>query len=247
MLDIWYTFPATMGEDQAWITYNHGYAEVAKEDPRNNYLRIRIAFKNPTEYGMPTNEEYPQLSALDELLDNTITKMGGVYVGRITVSGYRFFYFYVSESEEKVKEVIDPIADVSDYKIRYDYELDASKNYYWNELYPTDDDWQVIQDLKVLDSLIDEGDVKDRSRKVNHWAYFDIQQQANQYVQWVTEQAYKVVSNSKTEDDSEYLVQFSHTGTMHLGDITSHTIRANRKAKELGGRYDGWETSVERE
>ena len=238
-----------------WGTASYGLllkeiydAEIINNIFKENTTAINIEGSTRINY---TNNDFIRngwaITLSGGCLDNTITKMGGVYVGRITVSGYRFFYFYVSESEEKVKEVIDPIADVSDYKIRYDYELDASKNYYWNELYPTDDDWQVIQDLKVLDSLIDEGDVKDRSREVNHWAYFDIQQQANQYVQWVTEQAYKVVSNSKTEDDSEYLVQFSHTGTMHLGDITSHTIRANRKAKELGGRYDGWETSVERE
>ena len=82
MLDIWYTFPASMGDDQAWITYNHGYAEVAEADTRNNHLRIRVKFKNPTEYGMPTNEEFSDLSALDETLDNAIANLGGIYVGR---------------------------------------------------------------------------------------------------------------------------------------------------------------------
>ena len=95
MLDIWYTFPASMGDDQAWITYNHGYAEVAKADTRNNHLRVRVGFHDPTEYGMPTNEEFPRLSALDESLENVIVKLGGVYVGRITVAGHRYFYYYL--------------------------------------------------------------------------------------------------------------------------------------------------------
>jgi len=33
---------------------------------------------------------------------------------------------------------------------------------------------------------------------------------------------------------------------MELADIMGHTIAINRKARELGGNYDGWETSVER-
>jgi hypothetical protein len=33
---------------------------------------------------------------------------------------------------------------------------------------------------------------------------------------------------------------------MALEDITHHTIGLNRKAKEMKGDYDGWETSVEK-
>jgi hypothetical protein len=33
---------------------------------------------------------------------------------------------------------------------------------------------------------------------------------------------------------------------MVLEDVTRHTIRIGRKVRELGGTYDGWETSVER-
>ena len=94
MEDIWHTFPAQMGDDQAWITYNHGFAEVAEADKRGNCLRVRVTIKNPTEYGMPTNEEFPALSSLDESIDDAITAAGGVYVGRITVAGCRFFYYY---------------------------------------------------------------------------------------------------------------------------------------------------------
>ncbi len=37
-----------------------------------------------------------------------------------------------------------------------------------------------------------------------------------------------------------------HEGTMELEDITHHTIAINRKVRELGGDYDGWETTIER-
>ena len=151
MLDIWYTFPASMGDHQAWITYNHGYAEISKEDNRNNFLRVNAAFKKPTEYGMPTDEEFSMLSALDESLDNVIVKLGGIYVGRITVAGHRYFYYYLDVKGDKVKKKIDEVAVTSNYKLQYLWESDPEKKKYWDELYPTPDDWQVIQDLKVLD------------------------------------------------------------------------------------------------
>lgn len=246
MLDIWYTFPATIGEDQAWITYNHGYAEVAEADPRHNVLRIKLPFKTPTDYGMPTNEEFPQLSAIDESLDKQFSDLGGVYVGRVTVSGNRFFYFYVDVDEKKAAKIIEDVSVSASYKMQYIYERDAEKKYYWNELYPTDDDWQVIQDLKVLDSLSENGDIKEIKREIMHWAYFPNESSSNKFTGWVKSENYTVHFVGEEEGGSEYLAKYSHVGTMNLGDITSHTIKSNRKARELGGRYDGWETSVER-
>lgn len=246
MEDIWYTFPASMGNDQAWISYNHGYAEVANTDPQSILFRVRVTIKNPTEYGMPTNEEFPALSALDEELDRRITNFKGIYVGRVTVAGQRYFYFYVSISETEANDIINTISYSSKYDLQYIYEPDPEKKYYWNELFPTEDDWQVIQDLKVLDTLSEEGDIKENSREVTHWAYFDQETKARQYANWASEQNYKVLYCGKSEDNPDFLVQFVHTGTMNFNDITHHTIGLNRKARELDGRYDGWETSVER-
>ena len=47
-----------------------------------------------------------------------------------------------------------------------------------------------------------------------------------------------------TTDDGKFRVRFAHKGTLRLPDITSHTIALRRKASELGGDYDGWETPV---
>lgn len=247
MLDIWYTFPATMGESQAWITYNHGYAEVAEADPRHTALRIKLSIKNPNGYGMPTNEEFAQLSAVDEELDKRLSDAGGVYVGRVTVDGNRFFYFYLDLEEKKAAEIINDVSIKSSYQIQHIFENDIKKKYYWNELYPTDADWQVIQDLKVLDSLSENGDIKERQREVMHWAYFPNELSCNQFKDWVKSENYTLHFNGKEVDSAEFLTQYSHFGTMNFGDITSHTIKFNRAAREFGGRYDGWETSVERE
>ncbi|MFC1684773.1 DUF695 domain-containing protein [Pseudomonadota bacterium] len=193
MQGIWYTFPASMGEDQAWVTYSHGYAEIAKGDIRNNHLRIRAQIKKPTEYGMPTNEEFPNLSALDDMLDDGISKIGGIYTGRITVSGSRYFYYYTDATEDNVKHIIEHASDSTGYELQYMWEHDPEKNKYWEELYPTADDWQVIQDLKVLDSLAEEDDLKDKEREVQHWAYFSTNHSSEIFKNWVSENSYTLI------------------------------------------------------
>ncbi|MDH5178160.1 MAG: DUF695 domain-containing protein [Gammaproteobacteria bacterium] len=246
MQDTWHMFAASMGEDQAWIAYNHDFSDVADTDQRNLSFRVRVQIKDPTPAGLPTNEEFPHLSALDESLEEAMVSLGGIYVGRVTVAGYRYFYYYLDDKEEQAVSLVDEKADLSGYELEYLSETDQAKAVYWNELYPTEDDWQVVKDLMVLDSLADNGDNSDISREVMHWAYFANEEQALAYKAWVDAQGYRLVNLGKTEEDDRFVVQFSHTGTMHLGDITFHTISANRMARELDGEYDGWETSIEK-
>jgi roadblock/LC7 domain-containing protein len=246
MLDVWYTFPTQMGDHRAFITYNHGYAEVAEKERRDFLLKVRVEIKKPTSGGMPTNEEFPSLSAVDEKLDDSLTMKGAVYVGRITVDGHRYFHFYVDMPEKSASETIDNVSAQTSYKLQYSYTRDTAKDGYWKDLYPTSDDWQVIQDMKVLDALKKNGDMPDRPREVFHWAYFLEMKTANKFGEWAKSNHYKLISVEFTEGKKQVGVRFSHMGTMVLEDITHHTIGLNRKAKEMNGDYDGWETSVEK-
>lgn len=248
--DIWNVYPAAMGEHQAWIAYNHSFGDRAESETRHHSLRIRMEFDDPTEQGMPTNEEFPALAELDEALDTAISHLGGIYVGRLTVGGSRFFYYYSTSTEPELNAAIGGVSAASGYELTLDSQEDPEKERYWSELFPTEDDWQVIQDLKVLEQLQEVGDNPDNEREVGHWAYFDDQEAANQFAEWANSEGYTIQKNELAQDeegDDDYVVHFTHVGTMHLGDISNRTVRIGQQAREAGGRYDGWETSVERE
>lgn len=235
-----------MGDHRAFITYNHGYGEIAEKDKRDFLLKVRVKFNNPTPSGMPTNEEFAALSSVDDKLDDALSKLGAVYVGRITVDGQRHFFFYVDTSEHALSESIEKVSIATTYKLQYSYKHDPKKEGYWNDLYPTADDWQVIQDLKVLDSLRKNGDVPTTAREVLHWAYFPEKTDADHFGEWAKANNFNLISIEPSADKKMVAVRFSHLGTMALEDITHRTIAINRKAKELHGDYDGWETSIEK-
>ena len=46
------------------------------------------------------------------------------------------------------------------HKIAFLHEQDLGRSHYWNELFPTDDDWQVIQDLRVQELMVRLGQIK---------------------------------------------------------------------------------------
>jgi len=105
-------------------------------------------------------------------------------------------------------------------------------------------DWQVIRDLDVLDALKKQGDDPSVKREISHWAYFPDEPKAQAFASWARGASYKVGKVERT-GDQKVVVRFTHVGSMELADITHHSIEINRKAKEIGGDYDGWETSVE--
>ncbi len=52
---------------------------------------------------------------------------------------------------------------------------------------------------------------------------------------------------TETAGETEpFKVRSSHSGTMIPDDISGRTMAQHRKARELGGDYDGWDTSVMR-
>jgi len=102
---------------------------------------------------------------------------------------------------------------------------------------------QVISDLEVLKVLWKEGDKGTASRQIDHWAYFPSSAAAQQFSQWVQARGYRL-DQVDTTDDEKFCVRFFHVGTCELAEISSHTLALRRSASELGGEYDGWETSV---
>ncbi|KVN43229.1 hypothetical protein WT12_25925 [Burkholderia territorii] len=244
MTDAWGTFPARMGDHQAFISFNHGFAEIAESDPRTSLLSVRVTLEHPTPDGLPSSDEFAGLTKIEDLLDAAVTAKNGVQVGRITVDGNQDFLFYVPFDEEAAAGIVDSLAEHTTYALQYAYQDDPDKETYWRTLYPTDDDWQLMRDMRVLDALRQKGDMSDVSRRVMHWAYFAEPSDAHQFADWAESKGYLVESVAPTEDGKS-AVRFAHEGTMVLADITHHTLEINREVRSLGGEYDGWETSVE--
>ncbi len=245
MEEKWHTYPTFMEDDQAWISFNQGFAEVADQDSRNYHLRIRVRFRDQSPYGLPTDEEFDALCALDELLDNALTETGSIYIGRVAVAGHRYFFFYTSDTEERCQDIIEQVSNTTGYPLEYNLVADPEKLAYWEDLYPTVDDWQVIYDLQVLDQLAEAGDNKNIEREIIHWAYFNSEDSCQEFAIWATEENYTVLDQGPADQSQDYVVKFAHMGTTDLWDISHHSVTLNRKASELGGEYDGWQTSAE--
>jgi len=240
----WKFFPCQIGEDLAFIYVDVAAGKEIKRAPPM-LAKVRLTYQAPRPNGLPTQEEFEAVRAIEEKLERFARRGKDRYVGRITRGGYRVFFIYTRRKKPDWTALLDKLARESGYELALALRSDRRHSGYHQELYPTADDWQVINDIAVVEALRREGDLEGVRRRVDHWIYFKNARAAAKFVKWALTGPHKHDANlSGVIDGGEYCVRLYHVGTTRQQELSHHSIQLNRKATELGGRYDGWETMV---
>lgn len=241
----WITFPGAVGVHHAQITCDVGFAAVAKDDHRDNHLGVRVAFKNPTEQGMPQDpSEFRALEQISDRLEEVIACAGGIYVGRITTDGHRYFYFYTAQAEGEARATVQSVSGDFGYRVDISWEYDPERSEYFNDLFPTLDDRQVVMDMATLEALRETGDSVAKEREVFHCVCFGHERNVLEFEAWLEHGNYRIIEKGWLDEGAEFQIRFSHIGSMVLEDITYYSINIGRTARELSGEYAGWESGV---
>ncbi len=242
MSDEWNIYPCSMGGKIAWVFYDHGINETLDREAPDQLLVIVVALLKPTAQGLPSQQESVSLNELEDDLLELLRSHSGLYVGRITVDGHRYLHVFVAGTEAEWHRRLSPIGERHGHALKLIAKSDPEHTGYWQDLFPDDDSWQVIMDLRVLDALAKEGDDGTTVRQVDHWAYFREPDATQAFGSWLAERGYRV--DSIEVDDGRHRIRFFHETAVDLESITRHSIALRRKAVALGGEYDGWETAV---
>jgi hypothetical protein len=243
MSDKWLFYPCQMGEYRGSIFFDHGIRKTIDQIAPPQLLKVRAALKSPGPDGLSSKDEFQPLCALEDGLQALADTHGGIYVGRVTAAGHRYFHLFTSDTRASWSARLTDLSQQHGYPLRFVVKPDERRDGYWLNLFPSGDDWQVISDIRILEALKQEGDNGTASRRVGHWAYFPSPGSAEQFSQWAQGRGYSLDDVCAT-DSGKFRVRFFHSGRCLLSDITSHTVALRRKANQLGGQYDGWETPV---
>jgi hypothetical protein len=235
-----------MGDSVAFVLYDHGIRGEIDSFPINNLIKFKLQFKTPNENGLPTGEENEVSDHIDDDIGSFVEEHGGIFVGRITVDGARYFYCYVQAPKEIIDGFLEGVQQKHGYRIVVHEMADPSKDGYWKDLFPTEDDWQMIQDLRVVRVLEEHGDTLEVPRKIDHWIYFESMDELKRFLEWVKSEEF--VAEEITEpnlDQNSFGLHIYRTDVPELFKINRVTQMLRHKAKQYGGDYDGWETSIE--
>lgn len=244
MSDHWEFYPCTMGEHQAFISIDIGISDQLSKHSPAKLLKVLLVYKAPSDNGLPTNEEFEPVSAIEDQIQDYADSRGDLYVGRITVAGQRHFFVYV-QNWSGYAEKLAEIGRNHGYDLKQAEIEDHGHSQYWDYLWPTDSDWRIISDMKVIQALENAGDDHSIPRPVDHWVYFDNLEAAVGFKDWAVEFGLEEVCSVQAVEKG-HLVRLKHVGTIELNALSRITLALTHKAIGAGGDYDGWETQVMR-
>lgn len=225
----------------------YNYAPVSD---RQNLVWISLKLNDPREDGMTTAEESEILYDIEDQIESTLSKAhNAIWAGRLTSNGKRDYYFYFENIDLYEKTISELMVQFPTYEYDYGTKLDKDWETYFNFLYPSPREMQCLQNRRVLDSLEENGDPLTKSRQVDHWIYFNSESNRENYIQKILTKNFKIESKEfdNDSDDEKYPLQISRVDNVDIDSVNEYVLFLWELANEHNGRYDGWETSVEKD
>lgn len=229
-----------------FVVVDIGLSEIAPINSKTNILRVSFQMNNVDERGLSSSEE--ELNEFGEIEDKLIERLtkDEVFVGRITSNGFRHFYFYTKD--EKIEPVFREILKKhNQFKVMFNFENDTNWSKYYKLLFPTDEEFQKIGNLSVIENLESNGDKLVVEREVFHWIYFKTESDRESYLKEVEKLGFTLVSKDKIKDDFAFQLQIKRIDKVDEESVNKYVIQLWKLAPKYNGNYDGWETSIENE
>lgn len=244
--EAWQSYFGNRAGYPALIVYNKGLAGHLDRIADKSCLILTFPLKAPNPEGLPLVEEGKTLFQLDDAFEPVIAAHDTIDLGRVTMNGKRHVFMAAGENAAILGEALVQAAARFGYPATFQIERGAVREVFEVVLSPTEDEYRLIRDEWVLRQLAENGDIAAKTRKVDHWAYFRSRVEAEAFARWAVRTGFDKVSVAKVESRLPFQVKSSHQGTMEPGAVSEWTLLQDRKARELGGEYDGWETEVMR-
>lgn len=248
----WNAYRSWIDDNPAVFRLNLALDEVAPIEGFSYCVRITIELKNPDENGFSTNER-PQIYAIEDQILRPLQSDKDILVAVLTVQGEVTWYFY-SQAPEALQERLSATWDTS---MGYTYQVECSEDKQWNfflkGLYPNIYEKQTIYNREILSACQENEDQVEVPRPIEHWLYFDTEQDMLNAIEKAAALGFTVYSSEKVvpeegkevQEDLGYCLILSKENTPI--DIDGDTWDLIDIALDTHGGYDGWETILVKE
>ncbi len=239
-----------MNDKLGSIFVDLGLRKVAPIADKPNVVWVSIKMNNPREDGLSSQEESGLLGDIeDALVQKIISKHNAIYVGRLTSSGDRDLYFYFGDTTLYDKTISEVMVTYPKYQFDFGSKEDKEWGGYFDFLYPLPQQFQSIQNRRVIEQLEKGGDKLTKERDVFHWIYFKSDSDREKFLEKIKNDKFSIVDkgSDKSWGEFAYRLQIKRVDKVDQKSVDEYVIYLWKLANEMGGEYDGWETSIEKD
>jgi len=205
-------------------------------------LHIAVYMNSPRADGFPDGEEFRILGEIEDRLVVHLSDLQAQFAGRIISGGVRDFYFYTANDKTSVNDVM---IQFPDYQYEVEIKEDKTWEGYFDFLFPDTQEFQRMQNRKVLRMLKQHGDIEEKARHIDHWIFFPTEEIRDLYWQKIQPNGFIVESwLAESESELPYGLKVSRTDRTDEETIDATVMPLWELARDMNARYDGWETVI---
>ncbi len=242
----WATYISEDEKSSSQITVDLNLINHAPISKLDNIVFVSIKTPNPTDDGIPIDKDEIILYNIEnQILDNL--NLRGVdfsFAGMLTSDNVRDFYFY-GNSIAIIKKTINAIMKkFPEFEFSFGYRMDKDWNVYIDFIYPLPNQLQEINNKRIIEKLIKNGDQIEKEREICHWVFFKDFDELEQFEEYTLSNNFKTLKKGSSNSVGEYpwLIKVSIKEAATIDAINTTTTSLLNKALSLNGDYDGWET-----
>jgi regulator of RNase E activity RraB len=248
MSDAWDFYFAQVNDALSSLFVDLGVSADAPVAAQPWLAWVWLEMKAPRPDGLSSSEESAALGEIEDVLvPKVIDELHAAFVGRITGSGRREFFFYTPSAEGFEACVNAALASFPEYRFSFGQREDREWKLYSDLLCPGPTDLLRIQNRHVVEKLAEQGDQASSSRRIDHWAYFPTPDARAAFAAAIGEHAFLVVGEMLKEEagaELPHCLQFMREDPADWHSVNDVTELLTTLAEELEGDYDGWECPV---
>jgi uncharacterized protein (TIGR01619 family) len=254
------TYLFAHGQESNWDTYLAQYEKGAGSTTLNMDLVktapvkslpfiviTGVTYRKCNSDGFPVKEEFDILYKISDDLNEAISSITkSELAGTFTSQCERLDYIYVRDTF-KIRNQLTKLYKerYPSYKYYLNIRLDKEWAAYLNFLFPNAEIQEYMSNQKVVVQLMSAGDKLTKSRPIEHWLYFKNKIGRDSFIKYAEAKGFKVIGVDVIKDSElAYQLHLSKMDSIDLGELSKLTLQLRKKAIELNGEYDGWESLV---
>lgn len=179
-----------------------------------------------------------------ELISAMSKKAGVAFAARELTRGRMKFYFYAPLGTNLDPIVVDVLQSYPTFKHRISRISDPDWTIYFDELYPTRVELQLLTNHGRQAAAVGLGDCLSDPRTICHWIYFPNAQARDRFVDRVRPQGFHIHLRNEQEEESaqrQFCVELSRQDPADYPSLDELVLWLDHQAEECGGEYDSFE------
>lgn len=242
----WDLYTCHIDDHPAIIGLDLDLRRFAPLNSKPHAIYVSVYLNTPRADGFPQGEEFQVLGEIeDSLVKGLETKLNAHFVGRTISNGVRDFYFYSGDTTLYDKHIADVMIGFPNYQYDFGVKEDRTWELYFDFLLPDKVEFQRIQNRKVLRTLKQHGDIEEKARHIDHYIYFNSEEDRERYWQQISQEGFVVQQrNLSGNEERPYSLHISRHDCTDERSINAVVLLLFELAQAINADYNGWETTV---